>query len=153
MNEVERIEDQLRRAFEGEAWYGDNLDEILAGVTAEQAAARPIRQVHSIIEIVLHLAFTEDIMRRRVEGEDARFSEGEDLFHVEEASEDAWADAKAKLEASHRKLIGVVHNLKEEDLERNIIARNHSICFLLHGLIQHQVYHAGQIAVLKKAQM
>ncbi|HKC65998.1 MAG TPA: DinB family protein [Pyrinomonadaceae bacterium] len=153
MNEVEKIEDQLRRAFEGEAWYGDSLDEILAGVTAEQAAARPIHQVHSVIEIILHLAFTEDVMRRRIEGEDAGFSEGEDLFYVEEASEDAWMDAKAKLKASHRKLIEVVHSLKEEDLERNVIGRNHSIYFLLHGLIQHQVYHAGQIAVLKKAQM
>lgn len=74
MTEVERIEDQLRRAFEGEAWYGDGLSEILAGVTAENAFARPVPQVHSIVEIVLHLSFTQDVMRRRVEGEHATFS-------------------------------------------------------------------------------
>jgi uncharacterized damage-inducible protein DinB len=153
MTEVERIEDQLQRTFEGEAWYGDSLSEILAGVTAEMASARPVGQVHSIMEIILHLSFTEDVMRRRIEGEHATFSEGEDLFSVEGVSEDAWKDALVRLETSHTKLREVIRKLKEEDLEAKVAGREQSVYFLLHGLIQHLIYHAGQITVLKKAQV
>ena len=55
MKESERIADPLRRAWEGEAWHGPPLKEILAGVTAAQAAARPAAAAHSIWEIVHHI--------------------------------------------------------------------------------------------------
>ena len=153
MTGVGKIEDQLRRAFEGEAWYGDSMSEILAGVTAEKASAHPVPQVHSILEIVLHLIFTEDVMRRRIEGERAIISEGEDLFSVGEVSELVWKDTLVQMETGHRKLREVVGKLKEEDLEAKVVGQEYSIYFLLHGLIQHLIYHAGQIAMLKKAQV
>src|SRR5437764_6919973 len=56
MNEVERILDQLKRAFEGNAWHGPAVEEVLADVTAEQAAAKPIPDAHSIWELTLHIA-------------------------------------------------------------------------------------------------
>jgi uncharacterized damage-inducible protein DinB len=153
MTEVEKIGDQLRRAFEGEAWFGDSLSEILAGVTAEKASAHPVPQVHSVVEIVLHLIFTEDVMRRRIEGERATIHEGEDLFSVGEVSEVVWKDTLVQMETSHRKLREVIGKLKEEDLEAKVVGQEYSIYFLLHGLIQHLIYHAGQIAMLKKAQV
>lgn len=150
MTEVERIEDQLSRAFEGEAWHGDSLREILAGVTAEAAAARPLPRAHSIWELVLHLAFTQEVMRRRLEGERVAFSAGEDFPPVEETSEAAWEGALAALWDGHRKLLSAVSRLGEAELEEAVAGRDYSRYVLLHGLAQHAAYHGGQIALLKK---
>ena len=54
-SETRRIADQLRRAFSGDAWHGDAISELLSGVTADQAQARPLSRSHSIREIVLHI--------------------------------------------------------------------------------------------------
>lgn len=59
MTEIQRIVDQLNRAFEGEAWHGPAVMDILEGITAQQAAARPFNGTHSIWEIVLHIAAWE----------------------------------------------------------------------------------------------
>ncbi len=69
MTESVRLADQLRRAFEGNAWHGDSLLELLAGVDAKTAAAKPIKDAHSIWELVLHIAAWDDAVRRRTAGE------------------------------------------------------------------------------------
>src|SRR6187402_3155670 len=66
--ELTRLEEQLRRAFEGEAWHGPAVLEVLAGVSVEAAAAHPIPGSHSIWEIVLHLASTYRLVLRRIQG-------------------------------------------------------------------------------------
>ncbi len=71
MRELDRIADQLKRAFEGEAWHGPAVMEILEGITAQQAANRPSRAVHNIWEIVLHIAAWERAGVRRLQGERA----------------------------------------------------------------------------------
>ena len=68
MPESVRIADQLRRAFYGEAWHGDSLFEILRGVTAAQASARPVKNAHSIWELVLHITAWDGAVRRRMTG-------------------------------------------------------------------------------------
>ena len=67
MSEIDRILDQLKRAYEGDAWHGPSVKEALAGVTAEQAQARPLRNAHSIWELAQHIAVWEDAGRRRLE--------------------------------------------------------------------------------------
>src|SRR5437762_14169982 len=71
MNEIERILDQLKRAYEGGAWHGPSVKEVLNGVTAEQAQARPIQNGHTIYELVRHIAVWEDVGRRRLQGDPA----------------------------------------------------------------------------------
>jgi uncharacterized damage-inducible protein DinB len=71
MTEIERILDQLRRAYEGEAWHGPSVREAIAGVTAAQAHARPLANGHSIWELVHHIAVWEDVGRRRLGGDRA----------------------------------------------------------------------------------
>ena len=68
MTETFRLADQIRRAFEGNAWHGDSVLELLAGVNARTAAARPIKNAHSIWEILLHIAAWDDAVRRRIGG-------------------------------------------------------------------------------------
>jgi len=68
MNEIMRIEDQLRRAIEGEAWHGPSINELLQDVTAGEAAAKPITHAHSIWEILLHVISTQEIVLERLAG-------------------------------------------------------------------------------------
>ena len=66
MTESVRLADQIRRAFEGNAWHGDSVLELLAGVDAKTAAAKPIKNAHSIWELLLHIAAWDDAVRRRI---------------------------------------------------------------------------------------
>jgi uncharacterized damage-inducible protein DinB len=151
MEEINRIDDQLRRAFEGHAWHGPSMREVLADVTAEQAAARPLSRVHSIWEIVLHVTAWQVGVRRRVEGERVELSAHEDWPPVADSSQAAWRQALAALEQTHMELQSTVSRLADSRLQENVAGKDHSVYVMLHGLIQHNLYHAGQIALLKKA--
>jgi len=152
MNEIERINDQLKRAFEGKAWHGPSVSEVLAGVTAEQAAARPISDAHSIWEITLHIATWERVGRRRIqESAPIDVSDDEDWPQVEETSEEAWKRTLDEVRSNHESLREAIAALDEARLGDIVPGTIYSVYFLLHGVIQHDLYHAGQIALLKKA--
>ena len=151
MSEVERITDQLRRAFEGEAWHRPSVREVLDGVSAEKAAARPIAGAHSIWEIALHIAAWENVARRRLLGERAQVTDEENFPPVAETSEAAWAATRAALEEGNLRLREEISRLSDSRLSEPIIEGMFSVYITLHGVIQHTLYHAGQIALLKKA--
>ena len=148
--EVGRIADQLKRAFEGDAWHGPSVLELLADVNAEKAAARPIANAHNIWELVLHVAAWTMAVRRRLEGDRAELSEEENWPLVNNASEAAWQQTIEGLKKSHRELHDVIAHLEEASLDKPIVHGMSSVYVTLHGVIQHHLYHAGQIAVLRK---
>ena len=153
MSEIERILDQLKRAYEGNAWHGPSVREALAGVSAEQAAARPLTGAHSIWQIVQHIAVWEDAVRRRLSGDRAQITlaSPEDWPPLEDMSETAWEQAKVALNRSHEALREAVARVDESRLDEPILEGMSSVYVTLHGIIQHDLYHAGQIAILKKA--
>jgi uncharacterized damage-inducible protein DinB len=153
MSEVQRIEDQLRRAFEGNAWHGPSVRELLVDVAAKRAAARPITGAHSIWEIALHVATWDEVVRRRLAGEAiGDLPVDLDWPMVRDTSEDAWRKTVHDLEQSHRALCQAIARLDDARLAENVPGKGHSVYIELHGIIQHDLYHAGQIALLKKAQ-
>lgn len=151
-SEVKRIQDQLRRSHQGPAWHGPSLDEILQGVDARRASARPLPNAHSIWELVLHVAGWEIAAVRGVEGRAALLSDEEDFPQVPETSQAAWKQALQTLNSSHQRLQEAIGRLSDEDLERAVkgLQTKYSLYGLLHGVIQHNLYHAGQMALLKK---
>lgn len=151
MSELKRIEDQLRRAMEGEAWHGPSLREILEGITAEQAARRPIPAAHSIWEIVLHVTVWESVVRRRLAGEViVDLSPDQDWPRPQALDEAAWKRALDDLARENQLLRQAVLGLEEERLRAKVQGTGYSVYFMLHGVVQHDLYHAGQIALLKK---
>lgn len=150
MEEIKRIDDQLKRAFEGEAWHGPSLQEILNGVNARQAAAKPLAGAHSIWEIVLHIAAWEGAVRRRLEGQAVELSSAEDWPAVRVTEEAAWQAALTSWKHGHRKLRETMARLTDNQLKDTATGCDYSNYFMLHGVIQHDLYHAGQIAILKK---
>ncbi len=151
MNEIERIEDQSRRAFEGDAWHGPAVLEVLEDVTAAQAAAHPIGGAHSIWELALHIAAWEDACRRRLKGDRAELSDQEDWAPINDTSEPAWEKAKSQLAEGHRKFRAAIRETDEARLDEPILPGMPSVYITLQGAIQHDLYHAGQIVILKKA--
>ena len=153
MSEIDRILDQLKRAYEGNAWHGPSIKELLSGVTAEQAHARPLSNAHSLWELVHHIAVWEDVGRRRLEGDPAEvpISTPEDWPPADDASDAAWEKAKAALERGHQALVEAISRVPESRLDEPILEGKSTVYVTLHGVIQHDLYHAGQIAILKKA--
>jgi uncharacterized damage-inducible protein DinB len=150
-SELARIRGELRRAFEGEAWHGPAVLELLRDVTVQQAAARPIAGAHSIWELVLHIAAWENAGRRRLEGDRAELPDEENFPPVNDTSEAAWQRAIEELKIGHSKLYDAIAGLEESRLDEPILDGMRSVYITLHGVIQHDLYHAGQIALLKKA--
>src|ERR1051326_535383 len=153
MTEIDRILDQLKRAFEGNAWHGPSVKELLIGVTAAQAHARPLENGHTIYELVRHIAVWEDVGRRRLEGDPAEvpISSPEDWPPADDLSEAAWEQAKDALERGHQALVEAISRVPESRLDEPILEGKSSVYVTLHGVIQHDLYHAGQIAMLKRA--
>ncbi len=148
-----RIADQLRRAFDGEAWHGDSLFEILKGVTAAQAAAHPIAGAHSIWELALHIAAWDGAVRRRMGGSAHEPSEAENFPTVRDASEAAWQRAQAEVRRAHEELVAAVAATADARLDELVPGKegaHYTFYYMLHGVVQHEIYHAGQIALLKK---
>ncbi len=151
MTEIERIHDQLRRAFHGEAWHGPSLREALDGVTAEQAAARPVPGAHTVGEIVLHLAAWLGVMPRRLAGEAAREPEEGDWPSAEGLGEAEWRALLGKLEERHAALLDAVSRVDPARLDEPIFPGWTSVSMNLHGTAEHLAYHAGQVALLRRA--
>lgn len=157
MNEVERITDQMRRAYSRDAWCGSSLLEALGGVTADCAAARPLQNAHTIWEIVLHVSAWKGVVRRRLAGELMRQPEEGDWPAVVETSAEAWRAALDNLEQRHEELMKVVAELSDEKLDDTLLTEQSResgggvSCYVtLHGTAQHDLYHAGQVSMLKK---
>lgn len=155
MSEVNRIRNQFERAFDGDAWHGPSLLALLDGVTAEQAAAHPIPGAHSIWELTLHIGAWEDACRRRLEGDPAQLLDDENFPPVADTSTAAWDHTKQKLTDVHRRLLDTLAGVDDSRLDQPIMNSAEipfsSAYVTLHGGVQHTLYHAGQIAILKKA--
>ena len=149
MSEIERIVEQLRQVHEGEAWHGPSVREAVAGVTARGAAARPVGAAHSIRELVHHIRVTDEAVRAHVAGDDAAALPA----WPEEAPADsaAWRGELEQLAATQEALRDAVARFPEARLHENVPGNGHSYWYELLGILHHDLYHAGQIALLKKA--
>ncbi len=146
------LADQLRRAFDGTAWHGPALMELLEDVDATTAAAKPLRGVHSIWELALHIAAWDGAVLRRIGGEKLQLKAEENFPPVNQVSEKAWQQAVAQVRRTHDSLIKTVEKLSNSRLGDRVPGKRYDFEFMLHGVAQHELYHAGQIAILKKSQ-
>jgi uncharacterized damage-inducible protein DinB len=151
-SEPARIADQLRRAFEGDAWHGPALLELLQGMDARTGSAKPLANVHSIWELLLHIAVWDEATLQRLAGKVCQ-PEGEANFPpASEQTDGAWRKAVANAKRTHDTLVKTVETLSDSRLRDQVPGKDYDFYHLLHGVVQHELYHAGQIAILKKAQ-
>jgi len=150
VTEIARISDQLKHAFEGGAWHGPAVKEVLKGVTAVQAAQKPIPKAHSVWELVLHIAVWENAVKKWLSGDlSFKVSDEEDWQPVKDTGDAAWEKTLSNLEKGHMELRETISRLSDSELDK--VLKKATVYDLLIGIIQHDLYHAGQIAILKKA--
>jgi len=153
--QTQRIADQLNRAVNGPAWHGPAILQAIGDVSAAQAVGLPIRGAHSIRDLVAHAAAWLEIVRQRVEGTaPASITDDMDWPPAGDAnSEAAWKAAVERLRDAAGRLEQTVRGLEDGRLREELRAGDDtwSVHDSLHGVIQHVLYHAGQIALLKKA--
>jgi uncharacterized damage-inducible protein DinB len=153
MSETARLADQIRRAFEGEAWHGDSLLELLKGVNAATAAAKPIKNAHSIWELILHIAAWDDIVRQRTGGKAVMPTDEQNFPPVKDTSEAAWHKALEDAKRAHNELVKAVAAFPDSRLQEQVPGKTqnyYNFFYMFSGIVQHELYHAGQIALLKK---
>ena len=150
--------DQLERAHAGDPWHGPSRASVLADVTADEAHRRPSSEAHSIWELVLHMtAWTREVTRR-LHGNNAGEPEMGDWPAVPaRPDERAWRAALTALDAAHVAFRDTVRGLDAARLttrvgdERNPpLGTGVTIAQTINGLVQHDAYHSGQIALIKK---
>src|SRR5579883_623625 len=139
MTEIDRILDQFQRGWDGDAWHGPPLQEILRDVTASEANARPIAGSHTIAEIVQHLSYWRWATVERVAGKLVSPQHDEQWPAVRDASESAWQEALALLESRHQAMMHTLKNLSDAQLSQPIAGRNYDVYVQLHGTLQHDL--------------
>jgi uncharacterized damage-inducible protein DinB len=149
--EAGRIADQLQRAFYGPAWHGPAVIEVLEDVNATMATAKPIVNVHSIWELLLHVAVWDQAALTRLGGSKCQPTGEANFPPVMKANEAAWRKTIADAKRTHDRLVRTVSRISDERLRDRVPGKRYAFYHMLHGIAQHELYHAGQMAILKKA--
>jgi uncharacterized damage-inducible protein DinB len=152
-SEIQLLLQGIEEGYLKKAWHGPNLHGSIRGLSAKEAAWRPGKNRHNIWEIAVHCAYWKYIVRRRITG-DKRGSfplEGSNWFvRPEEMSEAAWKQDVKLLNDMHRLLIEAVAELKSSDLKKYPKGSKFNNRSTIFGIAAHDVYHAGQIQLIKR---
>jgi uncharacterized damage-inducible protein DinB len=157
MREARRIATLSESVLAGHPWHAASLAVVLRGITADEAMARPLRDCHTIIEIVLHMTSWAEEVRARLEGKPAGTPVTGNWPSPARVASTNWADARKGLLAAYRALEETIRRQTDAKLDRPVddprtpSGRGATAYATAHGIIHHSVYHAGQIALLKKA--
>ncbi len=151
MTEIERILEQYDHAMHGDAWHGDPIWQILNNVSLECAAHRGVADAHTIWEIVLHITFWEGVAARRLAGQRAGLDDALNFPAPPEPTEDNWQKTRDEFRASNQELREAMAKVGPARLDKLSAAGKRTFYDEAHGVVQHDIYHAGQIALLKKS--
>lgn len=151
--EVQQLLSIIDQAYDHRSWHGTNLRGSIRGLSAKQAAWRPRPERHNIWELVVHAAYWKYAVTRRLTGQ-RRGSfplKGSNWFpRRESANDEQWRADVVLLEKMHRALREAVANLSAGDLSRTPKGSTITNAFIITGIAAHDLYHAGQIQLLKK---
>jgi uncharacterized damage-inducible protein DinB len=152
MTELKFISTELRKAFEGDAWHGPSVRDVLGGVSAEQAAAKPIPDAHSIWELALHIAAWVEHSRHAIDGRPLplQLDTPEDWPRISGTDSVAWEKTLSHIFDSAKDMVNAIERFPPERLTDTVPGRSYDFRQLFHGIVDHSIYHAGQIALLKK---
>lgn len=152
MTRGQQAAQSIERSLSGPMWHGPSLIDLIGDITASDAAARPVPGAHSVWELVLHLTTWTDIVRDRITSrEPVEATPERDWPKVQDTSADAWRDAVERLKDAKRQLAEEVRGLPDAKFEEPVPGRDYRLAVMLRGVVEHDTYHGGQIAILKKS--
>lgn len=150
--EIKRIHRNISSVYDGQAWYGDNAVTILSGVTAAQAAVKPEKLNHSIAEIVSHMAAWRYFVVEKIKG-NATYEVWETELNwqkITKLNESEWNGILNDLLKSQSQLLQQIELVEEPLLTATVGGRKYNFRLMLQGIVQHDIYHLGQISMIKK---
>ena len=153
--EIASLLHAIDQAYDHAAWHGPNLRGSLRGLTPTQAAWRPAPGRHNIWELVVHAASWKYALRRRIVCDKrGSFAErGSNWFRrADSADETAWRQDLALLEEEHRRLRDAIEALDSKQLHKRRSVKGRPLIDHALGIAFHDIYHAGQIQLLKRMQ-
>jgi uncharacterized damage-inducible protein DinB len=155
--ETIQIAELIDRVMTGDPWHGPSVQTILTGISAEAAAKDPPSGAHTIWDIVLHMTGWAREVTARIGGRAAQEPHEGDWPVTGVVDEVRWRAAQDALFEAHRDLAAAVRKLDANVLQRPVLDYRNSALgtglshnLTLHGIVHHTVYHAGQIAILKR---
>lgn len=142
----------LDRAYDRKSWHGTNLRGALRGLGTKEASWRPGRTRHNVWEIVLHAAYWKYVVTRALTGgRRGSFAvAGSNWFDRGGGTENEWKGDLALLDATHRALRDAIGRVAPGDLDRRLPGRKTTPSELITGAAAHDLYHAGQIQLIKR---
>ena len=151
MSERQRILDIVDRTYKARAWHGPSLLQALEGLTPALAFKQPVRGVRSIWELVEHIASWTEIVARRLEGEHPEVTPEYNFPPVRKATPAAWKTTLRRLARAQARYRRAVAAFPSHKLGRRRPKLDHTWNVLIHGQVQHLLYHTGQIVILRRA--
>ena len=150
--EIQYISGLLQKTYDGDPWFGRSVKKVVAEVDAKTSIQKPNQQ-HSILELIYHmLNWREFVISRLQSGNDKpiKYFDKNDWRELDHHDESLWEKGLQLLENTQQLLVVLLSNLEDDVLSKQVADREYNYRFLLHGMIQHDIYHLGQIAYLKK---
>lgn len=145
MNRVETLVKELQDVYQGSPWYGDPLRKTLSRVSEAEANERPLKHAHSIAELVGHITTWIDVVHRRIDGEVVHVTAAENFPRSR-----TWKEQLRRLDEAHASLLARVSSMSDADLDGKVAGKRQTVEYAVRGVVQHCVYHQGQIALLRK---
>ncbi len=157
MTTAEKLGAELSEVLSGDAWYGSPVYEIIDATTFDVAYERPPGGAHSVVEIVLHMIGWTEEVNLRMQGKEAGMPPGGDWPDAGEPDEERWQKLKDSFKLVNVALIDAISQVEDDkwqqptnDKRNAALGTGVTYEALIRGLIQHHVYHAGQVAILNK---
>jgi uncharacterized damage-inducible protein DinB len=150
MTELEHLIDQIERSFRGNAWHGPSVLEVLDEVDAKAARMRAVPEGHTIWELALHLRATMEILSGRIASTVGAVEDDVYWPLPDDLSEEAWQVLLAELSQRHEALLADISKFAPQRFDAVLFEGGSAAYNNFWGHVQHNTYHAGQIALLKK---
>lgn len=150
--EIQSIITNLNSVLGGQPWYGRAVYEMLEETDPAKAGTKPGHSGHSALELLYHMITWAEFTLKRLEGDkEKNMAEFEKLdWRTLNPSVHTWKKGLAELKEIHRRIIELLQKKNDQFLEEKVDYRDYNFRFLLNGLIQHNIYHLGQIAYINK---
>ncbi|HET7361908.1 MAG TPA: DinB family protein [Salinimicrobium sp.] len=150
MKQTARISQLFKDLNDGSPWLGVNINETLEEISAEQASKRIAEGRNTIWEIVNHMAAWRLNVLERIQGKTIANPSHNYILPVENTSEAAWEDAKNQLKATEQEWLDFLENFDEDKFSEIYSTNKMTYYEHIHGILQHDAYHLGQIVLLSK---
>lgn len=152
--EVQRIRFSLKMAYNGTPWHGNSLLHLVKGVDYQQAHQKPLPQSHSIWELIQHILNWREFVIKKLEGEeefDIKLNSSEDWTPTKAPIEAKWQSVLSELVESQQVILEILESWEDDQLDELVPGKDYTYYTMLHGIIEHDIYHSGQIALVRKS--